>query len=169
MSSFLKISKSFFGFFFSLLLANFLLVGCAREKITVHTEYISIEHLASYIVETPDQRKYCPEIGQRLIITWSLPKEYLNHQDLHLQIKVRFYDRSEVEESIQVNKITGNYLYYLLNDDYFDTGGILTYKVDLIGDGQVLEAWRHQIWAELIKLNDDEDDDEDDDENDDGE
>lgn len=45
-------------------------------------------------------------------------------------------------------------MYTLLNERYFETEGILTYKVDLMGDGQILEEWRHQLWHELIKIGD---------------
>lgn len=128
----------------------FLVSSCAPERISVHTEYITVENLASFHVNTPDFRKTCPNLGQKLIINWSLPAEYLSYRNLSLFLKVRFRNNVEDEVVIEVKKSDGTYIYYLLNDDYFDSGGILTYKVDLNGNGCLLEEWRHQIWTDLI-------------------
>lgn len=136
-------------FFLSILL---LLTGCSKEPLTVYTEYINPEDLASYHVRTPDPRLICPQVGQRLIASWSIPKYYLDYEDLHLLITIRFYNREEEVKKVLICQSTGSYYYTVLNKQFFDTGGILTYKVDLIGSGEILAKWRHQIWVDLIRL-----------------
>ena len=120
--------------------------------LTVYTDYLSHETLASYHVNTPDPRLNNPSIGQRLIISWSVPKNYLSLDNLHLKITVRFRTREEMVELVSLRKKSGTFVYTLLNEDYIYTRGILTYKVDLIGGDCLIEEWRHQIWTDLITL-----------------
>jgi hypothetical protein len=134
------------------LLSLVLLAGCTIEKLNVRTEYLSHENLASYIVETPDPLLNNPPIGQQLIVSWSLPKNYLDYEDLHLEITMRFRNREQIVKNICVTKVSGMFIYKLLNNEFIEKEGIQTYKVELIGGGEVLECWRHQLWVELIVL-----------------
>lgn len=127
--------------------------GCTTNNLTVHTEYISEENLASYHVETPDPLLLNPPIGQQLIVIWSIPRTYSPNRNLLLNVTVRFRNHQEITESVELTKLKGTYIYTLVNEDYLATRGILTYKIDLIEDGEIIEAWRHQIWTELITLN----------------
>lgn len=137
----------------SFLLLALALVACAPNKLTVHTEYITQEFLASYHVDTPDPLLLNPPIGQRLVIQWVLPRQYRCLDDLHLHVKIRFRNRQEISFDIPLNKLIGFYCYELLNEEFCKTKGILTYKIDLMGGGEVLDEWRHQLWAELIEIN----------------
>lgn len=65
---------------------------------------------------------------------------------------IRFRNREEIQGSFALTKFKGYYTYSVFNDDYFNSGGILTYKVDLIADGEVVEEWRQHLWKELIKF-----------------
>lgn len=130
------------------------LCSCSREYLNIYTEYLSRKNLASYRVGTPDPLLNNPPVGQRLIISWSLPKSLLSKENLHLELKVRFRNREEIQETVSICHSSGTYYYYLINQDFFTKGGILTYKVDLVGSGEVLEEWRHQLWTELILFED---------------
>src|SRR6202043_138623 len=110
----------------------------------------SRENLASYIIETPDPYLNNPMIGQRIIITWTLKKRHLLYQDLHLKISIRFRNKKELILTHSITQAKGTYIYALLNQDYIDNNGILTYKVELIGDGYLLDEWLHQMWTKLI-------------------
>lgn len=133
------------------------LCACCKGFLTVQTDYITVRDLASYFVNTPDPRQNCPSVGQRLIVSWSLPKYFLCYENLRLEITIRFKNHEEVLEVIHLSKNRGTYVFTLLNEDYFSKEGILTYKVDLLGKDLVLEEWRHQIWTDLILLQDGED------------
>lgn len=63
---------------------------------------------------------------------------------------MRFRNKKEVILNHPITKAKGTYIYSLLNDDYIATDGILTWKVELIGDDLILDEWRHQIWTNLI-------------------
>ena len=120
------------------------------SPISVQMDYLSRRNLASYRVGTPDPFINHPNIGERLIIQWSLPKNYLQLDDLHMFLTVRFRNNEEKTIVHPIRKTTGTYLYNLINECYYESGGILTYKIDIYGSGKLLECWRHQLWAELI-------------------
>lgn len=47
----------------------------------------------------------------------------------------------------------GYEVYSLLDKDYDETGGLLTYKADIItSDHQIYREWKHQLWVNLITL-----------------
>lgn len=127
--------------------------GCTRQVLTVQTEFLSHENLASYHVRTPDPRLWNPPYGQRLIISWHLPAHLEKQPQLQLSLRLRFYNHTEKNELIDLYKNNGIYVYSLLNEEYCETQGILTYKVELLSAGNIIEEWRHQLWVELITLN----------------
>lgn len=137
---------------FPLLSALAFLSSCGQCSLTVQTDYLTHKDLASYYVGTPDPRQNVTAVGQRLIVSWVVPKSYLTYEDLHLKVTIRFRNREELIEIFHLSKTRGTYLYMLLNEDYFAKKGILTYKVDLIGGGFLLEEWRHRIWTNLISI-----------------
>lgn len=118
----------------------------------VQTDYLTYKDLASYYVNTPDPRQNMTTVGQRLIVSWVVPKYYLDYDDLHLEVTVRFRTKEEVTEIFPISKTRGTYVFALLNADYFEKKGFLTYKVNLMGNGCVLEEWRHRIWTDLISF-----------------
>ena len=134
-----------------------LLCSCRNSSLTVQTDYLTHKDLASYHVNTPDPRRNISAVGQRLIIGWCIPKNYLSYEDLHLEVTIRYRNREEVVEIFHLLKTRGTYVYTLFNKDYLDKKGILTYKVAIIGGDCILEEWRHQIWTDLISIDRDND------------
>lgn len=135
---------------FSAFLMMHCLSSCFSSRLAVYTDYLTHETLASYYVETPDPLQNYPMIGQRLIVIWTLKKSYLCYKDLHLKLDVRFRNKKETSIIYPITNSKGTYIYSLLNQDYIDNDGILTYKVELIGDGILLDEWKHQMWTTLI-------------------
>lgn len=138
--------------FLMLLLIGTLCACTSHEKISAFSEYVNREDLASYLVGAPDPSLNCPTVGQRLYINWDLPKEYAC-QELQIKLYMRFRDRSDLVQSVQLNQTSGIYVFELLNDEYFSRKGFLTYKIELYANGQLVEEWRHQMWVELINFN----------------
>lgn len=132
-------------------LFSFLLFsGCSKKMLEIHTDYINIESLASYYINTPDPLLDRPPIGQRLLISWNIPKELLEEENPHLYVVMHLRNREERAFTIPLKKSCGSTIYSLLNQEYCTTRGILTYKVQLFAGGCLKEEWRHQLWAELI-------------------
>lgn len=136
------------------------LSGCCGKTISLFSDYLTKENLASFHVETPDPNLCNPPFGQRLFLTWSLKhlKQPCDmYSDLRVQITIRFKNREQIVKEVKLLKNSGTYVYYLLNEDFCRMGGIMTYKAILYGDGCPLEEWRHQLWAELIEMEADDD------------
>ena len=118
--------------------------------LSVHTDYVTIENLASYHVDTPDPLLYNPPIGQRLIVYWRVPEKLVRQQALSLLLTLRFRNKEEVKETVFIDRPVGKTIYSLLDADYFEKRGILTYKVELFNEEDLLKTWKHQLWTELI-------------------
>jgi hypothetical protein len=135
---------------YTLFLLLVILSGCCQNHLSVQTQYVTHEMLASYHVGTPDPNLACPTIGQRLLVNWRIPDEWIQHDDTHLEIFLRYRNRQEGRMSYPLRECRGLYIVNVLNEEYCKTQGILSYKIDLIVDGEIVEEWRHQLWAELI-------------------
>lgn len=135
----------------------FLFEGCTQSPINAQTEYITRQGLASYHIGTPDPSLNHPVVGQRMILKWSLPEDCMKVLDLHMVVTMRFRDGSQRGFNMDIYKSSGIKIYTLPTEEFCQTGGINTFKVDLVGDGNVLYEWRHQLWVELIDLKDSDD------------
>jgi len=133
-----------------------LTTSCQSHYLNVQTHYLSHQDLASFRVNTPDPAKETPIIGQRLMISWSLPKKYFNYQNLMLRVKVRFKDYQEDEVFISIYKKSGTYFYDLAQDEYLNRRGISTYKVELVDNNTIIYSWQHPLWMNLITFEKDE-------------
>jgi hypothetical protein len=137
---------------FNFLMILLFLTGCHTAPITVQTEYLTHEHLASSYVQTPDPLQGRPFYGQRLIVSWSFPVSEFEEAIPLMHMKIRFRNREEQELKILLQKRSGTYIYDLMNEDFSRLGGILTYKIDVYEGDSLLACWRHQLWAELIVM-----------------
>lgn len=126
--------------------------GCASQPLSVESSFISYKQLASYKVDTPDPCLECPDFGQRLTLSWSLPEECLLAKELHLHLFIR-YGRQTIEHfSYPITCPKGQESYCLLNEEYEEKEGILACKAEIIADGALVARWRHQLWVEPIEL-----------------
>lgn len=128
------------------------LCGCCDNTLSVYTDYVSHHNLASYYIATPDPALNNPPIGQRLIVSWTLPKRYLCYDEIHLDVTIRLRNRELVSFEVPICKRIDSFIYPIMNERYCETGGILSYKIDVVADGEVTEEWRHQFWVELIEF-----------------
>ncbi len=134
-----------------LLILLLCLNSCLGYRLQVQTQYLDQENLASYQVGTPDPNLDCPKIGQRLLIQWKLHKCFAK-QPLWLHIQVRFFNRQIDDLKIPLDEKSGTYLYDVINEQYRITRGILTYKVDIYADEEIIDSWQHPLWANLINF-----------------
>ena len=109
-----------------------------------------MRYLASSHVKTPDPRQDNPPIGQKLIVDWRVPNEIFKKKPevvLHLIL----WDYTTRTVRIPIKRRMDYATYKLFNEDYEKTGGILTYKAEIVtADGQVFREWKHQLWVNLI-------------------
>ena len=126
------------------------------HRLEVQTQYLSHENLASYYVGTPDPLLNDPIIGQRLLIQWCFPRKF-DRCDLQLHLKLRLRNHEEKELIRPITENRGYYLYDLVNQAYCESGGILTYKVEIRKGPCILETWKHPLWVDLITFTLDQD------------
>jgi hypothetical protein len=131
-----------------------LLAGCCQSRLTVFTEYLSIETLPSYIVGTPDPRLYCPDIGEKLHIKWNLPLEECAEEPLRLKLSLHFGNRTEETLMLYLSSPSGIYIYSLINEAYTEKMGIFTYQVELYSGDTIIDTWQHLLYTERIKISD---------------
>lgn len=127
---------------------------CPKSHVNVQSDYLGRHSLASYFVGTPDPLLDAPPLGQRLIISWSFPTDYLQYQDLHLRATFRYRNREQTVQHFSLQgHLKGILVYALTGEEYFEKKGILTYQIEVMAQGKVLETVQHQLWVNLITLN----------------
>ena len=130
--------------------AALVLGGCARSEISVQTESFTVRDLASYKVRTPDSRRWCPSIGQRVIVRWFF--DDLDPQPTLLTMRVRYFSRDEDEITIPLDRSTGMYIHEIADQDYLCMGGVLSYYVEAWADEELICTKKHQLWTEFIDV-----------------
>ncbi|MFT5316924.1 MAG: hypothetical protein ACI8RA_000164 [Chlamydiales bacterium] len=146
----LEYSVKRFGIYLLLLIS---LVGCSRENLYVQSDYLTHDDLASTHVGSPDPRKEEPWAGQRLIVGWSVPERFLNEPDVRLVLTLRFRNREQAIKSFPLESSSGKYIYRLMNDEFFEKRGVLTYQAKIMsGEDKVLYTWTHQLWTDLLEI-----------------
>ena len=131
-----------------------LFASCHQKRLDVLSQPIDRKYLASTIVNTPDWRKNSPDLGQCLIVRWSLPPRLLKEGPIELKLHVIFSSLDTEEKTLSIKTTNGYFYYPIVNDDYQSLGGLLTYRAELLQNNQVLADWRHQMWFDLILLPD---------------
>lgn len=135
-------------------LSLFLLPGCRQYYLSVCQEWVDVRYLASTNVGTPDPRQDHPPIGQKLILDWRIPKEiYKKKPEIVLDLILWDYTARQIR--IPIKRRMDFATYRLFNEDYEKTGGILTYRAEIVTeDGEIFREWRHQLWINLITVSD---------------
>jgi hypothetical protein len=133
-----------------LLLSAFFCVACSCEHLRVRSEYLNPGYLASTRVDTPDPAAIC-FYGQQLVIHYRMPAEEFCDASA-LLITLRYGNQTCETVRITLEKRRGYYTYRLINDDYWDRGGIFSYKVELSNGECVLSCKEHHLWVEIIDL-----------------
>lgn len=89
-----------------------------------------------------------------LITEWWVPPPILKREPrIVLHIIFRNYMEKVVEYPITTR--FGYEIYPVYGSDFDETGGLLTYKAEIVTcDGEIYRDWKHQMWVELIHIND---------------
>ena len=135
-----------------LILALVIFSGCEKYYVTVKREYVDRDQLASTFVGSPDPRQENPPRGQELTIEWRLPPEAMG-QTLQLELSVLYRDYSHATFTYPIDRRRGVVIYSLLNEEYFEKEGLLTYKAEIVDvNRKILKEWKQILWTDLITL-----------------
>lgn len=137
------------------IIALFLLVlasSCSFRPLEVQTLLVSHESLASFRVGTPDPRLSEPFAGQRLLVQWYLTQQEMKRGPLTLKLDIRFRNHTQQELSHLVSTRHGCFVYDLINEEFNEKGGILSYRIRMLSGECVLHEWTHPLFVEWISL-----------------
>lgn len=128
------------------------LTSCDKYYLSLRQVPVDASYLASTHVQTPDPRRDHPPHGQKVVLQWSVPPEILQ-QKPQILFHVIYKNHTEKEFVYPIENRLGYTVYSLLDKEYDETGGLLTYRADILTpDHQVFREWKHQLWVELIHL-----------------
>ncbi len=129
-----------------------LLSSCQKYEVSVSQHLINRDYLASTHAATPDPRQACPPMGEMLSANWILPTCLLEEEP-SLKLHVIYKNYTEEIFTYPIENKRGYVTYFLINDDFFEKKGILTYKAEIITEeGEIYREWKHQLWVNLITL-----------------
>lgn len=144
----------FYRFLKFLLIPTILLFfsGCRQYYLSICQEWVDVRYLASSHVATPDPRQEHPPIGQMLILDWRIPKEILKKKP-KVVLDLILWDYTKRQVQIPIKRRMDFATYRLFNEEYEKTGGILTYRAQILTqEGHIFREWKHQLWVNLITI-----------------
>ncbi len=128
------------------------LVSCGRSHIHVRREWVDGSYLASTHVGTPDPRQSRPPFGQQLVIYYWVPSNILSRNP-QLVLNVIYWNFTQSTITFPIRHAVGWHTYSLLDDEFHEKHGLLTYRIQIITEDQeVFKDWKHQLWVNLIEL-----------------
>jgi hypothetical protein len=129
-----------------------LLTGCSKYYLSLRQVPVDATYLASTQVNTPDPRRDNPPYGQKIVLEWAVPPELLKKKP-QIIFHVIYKNHTEKTFVYPIGSRLGTKVYSLLDNDYDETGGVLTYSAEIMTpDHQVYRTWKHQLWVNLINL-----------------
>lgn len=126
--------------------------GCQKNFVTVVQEKIHRNLLASSFVDSPDPMQHNPPHGKKLYISWNIHGDY-NFEECRLRISMIFRNRETRTVELAIPRKRGTIVYSLLDQEYYETRGLLTYKVEVLTKNEeILALWTHQMWVNIVQL-----------------
>lgn len=126
--------------------------GCQRSFVTVVQEKMHRSLLASSFVDSPDPMQYNSPRGKKLYISWNIDADR-SFEDCLIRISMIFRNRNVKTLDVPIPRKRGTIVYSLLDQEYYEIQGLLTYKVEIVAKNEeILAVWTHQMWVDIIKL-----------------
>lgn len=97
-------------------------------------------------VDTLDPRKAI-FFGEQVVVFYGFPALVEGNQ---LRLTLRYKNREMESYECSPTAQSGYWTFRLVAEEYWRRGGILSYKVDLLVDNEIIEEWRHHLWVEII-------------------
>lgn len=127
------------------------LTACTKPGLTIRSEYFTKKNLASVHVDTPDPRKMSMDFGQRIILSWYLPKETFNAGQTTLTVRIRLQNGEEKTEAFPLTATHGTKIINVFGEDFTVKGGIQSYFASIDVNGKSVASSRHKLWSEKIQ------------------
>ncbi len=129
-----------------------LLTGCDKYYLSLRQVPVNAGYLASTQVGTPDPRQAHPPHGQKIVLQWAVPPELLEKKP-QIVFHVLYKNHTEKTFVYPIESRLGYEVYTLIDEEFDQTGGLLTYSADIMtADQKIYRQWQHQLWVKLIRL-----------------
>lgn len=132
-------------------LALLCLTSCTSPGVTARTFYTSRRDLASYVLDTPDPDKTTSGLGQVIWVRWTCPKV---DPEMVIDATLRFKDGTERNNVYPVDSRYGWLMIEVPNDEYKKKGDILSYKIVLRRNTDILATTEHKLWVDAVVISD---------------
>jgi hypothetical protein len=126
------------------------LCSCTAKHLSVSKIYTDKKSLASTFTRAPDPLQSRPPEGDRLYIAYLVPSN-LHYKDVQIKLSVIWKNLHQQEVVYFPKHKAGMFSYSLINKDYKASGGIFTYKVDMVDqEGKVVDTFTQRMWVKLL-------------------
>lgn len=130
-----------------------LLTACSANRLTVERYAVLPSELPSVFIDSPDPLKKNPSIGQVLDINYEIKNADRKSMPYLVLLKIIYKNLEEETVSYTAFRDKGMFEFQLLDDKFDATGGILTYKAELMTfDGEMIKDYKHRLWFDLISF-----------------
>ncbi|MBS0645617.1 MAG: hypothetical protein JSR97_03375 [Verrucomicrobia bacterium] len=119
-----------------------------RKALSVRSEYLDANYLASKRIETPDPCQGC-FVGQQVVISWHIPSRCLPAE---IDLWVRYGNRCFTKVTHTVCEPAGFWAYRVMNEDFWNLKGIVAYSATLRQGDREIDQWNHHLWADLVEV-----------------
>jgi len=126
-----------------------LITGCS-DRLVIYHQFVKADDVASVRVNTPDPNPAEP--GERLVMMWGLPPEYVDIEPKQLILWIRYHNGCEEELCFDLCGLSGRCIWEVRGDLHKETRGIASYRAVLMAGCELIEEWRHQVWVERIQI-----------------
>ena len=125
---------------------------CQKYGVVMHQQRMNASYLASTHVGSPDPARRDPPNGEMLIAEWWVPRSVMQ-RDPKIVIEIIFRNFTKGCVEFPLTSRVGYQTYCVLRKKFKETGGILTYKAEIIPcDDEIYRQWEHQLWVNLITV-----------------
>ncbi len=136
--------------YYLLIAMAFLATGCHRSLLSVRSEYLTPRDLASEHILTPDPLRDC-FYGQQLVVHWHVPAPCFFSGKTWIDLSIRFKNLEIEKRHFPLPTSLGFLTVKYINEEYWSKGGVVSFKVELFKEGELLECWSHHLWVDLIE------------------
>jgi hypothetical protein len=123
-----------------------------RRDLSARLEALDETSLASYYVQTPDPLRTCCYTGQQVIIRWDLRDRLKTPCGLALRLSIVTTKHTLRVFEKPIHDLCSYTVFRVANQALYNLGAILTYKLEMIANGNVITCWKQQGWVEWIDI-----------------
>lgn len=127
-----------------------LLSGCSSYRLYARVERMSPGSSVHQILDTPTPKGWKEPTGQRLVVSWVLPRASYSKDKLDLHLDVIF--SKGCHEQLKVDSISrlGHWVFENSGAEIKERGHIATYKIWITDADKTIREFRHKLYQDWL-------------------